>query len=113
MRLIVSAVGRLKDGPERALLERYQDRLAPLAKRLGLAPVSWHETGESRAQDAARRREEEGAALLRPMREADFLIALDVRGKALEQRGHRPACWPRSATPAPGPRASSSAARTA
>src|SRR5262245_51374973 len=83
MRLIVSAVGRLKEGPERALLERYQDRLAPLAKRLGLAPVSWHETGESRAADAARRRGEEGAALLRPVREAEFLIALDVRGKAL------------------------------
>ncbi len=83
MRLIVSAVGRLRDGPERDLLERYQDRLAPLAKRLGLAPVTWHETGESRAQDAARRREEEGTALLKPLREADYLIALDVRGKAL------------------------------
>jgi 23S rRNA (pseudouridine1915-N3)-methyltransferase len=83
MRLIVSAVGRLKDGPERALLQRYQDRLAPLAKRLGLAPVSWHETGESRASDAARRREEEGVALLKPVRDADFLIALDVRGKGL------------------------------
>jgi 23S rRNA (pseudouridine1915-N3)-methyltransferase len=83
MRLIVSAVGRLKDGPERALLERYQGRLAPLAKRLGLAPIAWHETAESRAGDAARRREEEGAALLRPVREADFLVALDARGKAL------------------------------
>jgi 23S rRNA (pseudouridine1915-N3)-methyltransferase len=83
MRLIVSAVGRLKDGPERALLERYQERLAPLAKRLGLAPVAWHETGESRAGDAARRREEEAAALLKPAREADLVIALDVGGKAL------------------------------
>jgi 23S rRNA (pseudouridine1915-N3)-methyltransferase len=83
MRLIISAVGRLKDGPERALLERYQDRLAPLAKRLGLAPVNWHETGESRAQDAARRREEEGAALMKPLREAEFLVALDVRGNGL------------------------------
>jgi 23S rRNA (pseudouridine1915-N3)-methyltransferase len=83
MRLIVAAVGRLKDGPERALLERYRDRLAPLAKRLGLAPVVWHETGESRAGDAARRREEEGAALLRLTRDADVLIALDERGKAL------------------------------
>jgi 23S rRNA (pseudouridine1915-N3)-methyltransferase len=81
--LIVSAIGRLKDGPERALLERYQGRLAPLAKRLGLAPVSWHEAGESRAHDAARRREEEGTALLKPAREADFLIALDVRGRTL------------------------------
>ena len=55
----------------------------PLAKRLGLAPVSWHETPESRAGDAARRREEEGGALLRLVREADFIIALDARGKTL------------------------------
>jgi 23S rRNA (pseudouridine1915-N3)-methyltransferase len=83
MRLIVAAVGRLKEGPERALLERYQERLGPLAKRLGLGPVAWHETGESRAGNAAKRREDEGAALLRLAREADFIIALDERGKAL------------------------------
>jgi 23S rRNA (pseudouridine1915-N3)-methyltransferase len=83
MRVTVAAVGRLKDGPERALLARYQERVAPLAKRLGLAPVAWHETGESRAGDATRRREEEGAALLRLVRGADFIIALDARGKAL------------------------------
>jgi 23S rRNA (pseudouridine1915-N3)-methyltransferase len=83
MRLIIAAVGRLKDGPERALLERYQQRLVPLAKRLGLAPVVWHETGESRAADAPRRREEEGVVLLRLAREVDCLIALDERGKAM------------------------------
>jgi 23S rRNA (pseudouridine1915-N3)-methyltransferase len=83
MRLIVAAVGRLKEGPERALLARYQERLAPLAKRLGLAPVVWHETAESRAGDAARRREEEGAALLKLVRGADFIVALDARGQAL------------------------------
>jgi len=83
MRLIVAAVGRLKEGPERALLTRYQERLAPLAKRLGLAPIVWHETVESRAGDAPRRREEEGAALLKLARGADFLVALDARGKAL------------------------------
>jgi 23S rRNA (pseudouridine1915-N3)-methyltransferase len=83
MRLIVCAVGRLKDGPERDLLDKYRDRLGPLAKRLGLAPVVWHETGESRAGDAATRREEEGAALLRLAREAEFIFALDERGKSL------------------------------
>jgi 23S rRNA (pseudouridine1915-N3)-methyltransferase len=83
MRLIVCAVGRLKEGPERALVEKYRDRLAPLAKRLGLAPVVWHETGESRAADASTRREQEGDALLRLLREADFVIALDERGKPL------------------------------
>jgi 23S rRNA (pseudouridine1915-N3)-methyltransferase len=83
MRLIVAAVGRLRDGPERALFERYRDRFAPLAKRLGLAPVAWHEIGESRATGAARRREEEGAALLKLVRDATFVIALDERGRPL------------------------------
>jgi len=83
MRLVVAAVGRLKDGPERALLAKYRDRLTPLAKRLGLAPVDWQETGESRAGDGAKRRDEEGAALLRLVREAEFVVALDARGQAL------------------------------
>lgn len=83
MRLIIATVGRLKDGPERALFERYRDRFEPLGKRLGLAPVAWHEIGESRAADTAKRREEEGAALLKLVRDAEFLIALDERGKHL------------------------------
>lgn len=83
MRLIIAAVGRLKDGPERALFEKYRDRFDPLAKRLGLAPVTWHEIGESRAADTAKRRDEEGAALLKLVRDAEFVIALDERGKSL------------------------------
>jgi 23S rRNA (pseudouridine1915-N3)-methyltransferase len=83
MRLIIAAVGRLKDGPERALLERYRDRFADLGKRLGLAPVVWHELAESRAATATKRCAEEGAALLKLARDADAIIALDERGKAL------------------------------
>jgi len=83
MRLIVAAVGRLRDGPERALFEKYRGRFAPLAKRLGLAPVAWHEVGESRSENAAKRREEEGAALLKLVSDAEFLLALDERGKQL------------------------------
>ena len=83
MRLIIAAVGRLKDGPERALFERYRDRFEPLGKRLGIAPVTWQEIGESRAADTAKRREEEGAALLKLTRDAEFIIALDERGKHL------------------------------
>ena len=83
MRLIIAAVGRLKDGPERALFEKYRDRFEPLAKRLGLAPVTWHEIGESRSADAGKRREEEGAALLKLVRDAEVVIALDERGKQL------------------------------
>jgi 23S rRNA (pseudouridine1915-N3)-methyltransferase len=83
MRLVIAAIGRLKDGPERELLARYRDRFAGVGKRLGFGPVTWHELGESRAAAAARRCAEEGAALLELARDADTVIALDERGKAL------------------------------
>jgi 23S rRNA (pseudouridine1915-N3)-methyltransferase len=83
MRLIVAAVGRLKDGAERALYVKYRDRFEAAARRLGVQPVVWHETGESRASDVSVRRTEEGAALLRLVRDADFLVALDERGRML------------------------------
>ncbi len=111
MRLIIAAVGRLKDGPERELLERYRDRFADLGKRLGLAPVVWHELAESRAATATKRCAEEGAALLKLARDADAIIALDERGKALTSRRSR-SCWARFATTAPARWPSSSAAPT-
>jgi 23S rRNA (pseudouridine1915-N3)-methyltransferase len=83
MRLIIAAVGRLKDGAERELLERYRDRFADLGKRLGLSQVAWHELAESRGATAVKRCAEEGTALLRLARDADTIIALDERGKAL------------------------------
>ena len=83
MRLIIAAVGRLKDGAARELFGKYRDRFEAAAKRLGLQPVIWHETGESRASAAPKRSAEEGAALLRLARDADFVIALDERGRML------------------------------
>lgn len=83
MRLIIAAVGRLKDGAERELLERYRDRFGVMAKRLGFAPVVWHELAEGRAATPAKRQAEEGAALLKLARDADAIIVLDERGKGL------------------------------
>ena len=83
MRLIIAAVGKLKDGGERDLLARYRERFEALGRTLGLAPVVWHEIAESRVQDVARRREDEAAGLLKLAREADYLIVLDERGKSL------------------------------
>jgi 23S rRNA (pseudouridine1915-N3)-methyltransferase len=83
MRLVIAAVGRLKDGADRELWERYHSRFAPLARRLKFAPVSWHEVGESKAAAAATRMREEGEALLKLARDADLRIALHERGKML------------------------------
>jgi 23S rRNA (pseudouridine1915-N3)-methyltransferase len=86
MRIVIAAIGRLKDGPERELLQRYRDRFAEAGKRLGFGPIVWHELGESRAATASKRCAEEGAALLRLARDADPIIALDERGTALSSR---------------------------
>jgi 23S rRNA (pseudouridine1915-N3)-methyltransferase len=83
MRLIIAVVGRLKDGAERELFARYRDRFEAVARRLGIQPVVWHETAESRAPSAPKRSAEEGAALLRLARDADFTIALDEHGRML------------------------------
>jgi len=83
MRLMVAAVGRLKDGPERELLNHYRARFEALSKRVALSPVAWQEIGESQAARVAQRRQEEGAGLLKLAREADAIIVLDERGKVL------------------------------
>lgn len=83
MRLVIAAVGRLKDGAERDLLERYATRFEPMAKRLGIGPVTWIEIPESKAASVQKRMAEEGEALQRAARDATFTIALDVKGKAL------------------------------
>jgi 23S rRNA (pseudouridine1915-N3)-methyltransferase len=83
MRLMVAAVGRLKGGPERELLDIYRARFEALSRRVALAPVAWHEIGESRSASVAQRKEEEGAGLLKLAREADAIIALDEHGRSL------------------------------
>lgn len=83
MRLVIAAVGRLKDGPERLLFERYRARFEAQAQRLGLSPVSWPEIGESPAAAADRRKNEEAAGLRKLTREAEALIALDREGRSI------------------------------
>ena len=48
MRLAVIAVGRLKDGPERELCERYRERGVALGRGIGLSGPDIVEIAESR-----------------------------------------------------------------
>ena len=63
MRLVVIAIGRLKQGPERELAERYQKRFDDIGRKLGFRGVETVEIPESRARDAATRIAEEAAAI--------------------------------------------------
>ena len=81
MRLSVLAVGRLKSGPERDLVDRYRQRIEGIGRSLGIAAFEVVELAESRARREDDRRAEEAAALLERAGSA-VLVAFDERGKS-------------------------------
>src|SRR5262249_61346733 len=92
MRVVIAAVGRLKDGPERLLFEKYRDRFEVSGRRLGLTPVLWGEIAESQAAAALKRKSQEQAGLMKLIGHAETLIALDAAGQAVSKG--RPAHFP-------------------
>ncbi len=82
MRLIVAAVGRLKDA-ERELCERYSKRFDAAGRSLGLGPLTITELSESRAASADARKADEAARLMKAASTADVRVVLDEGGKAL------------------------------
>jgi 23S rRNA (pseudouridine1915-N3)-methyltransferase len=83
MRVVVAAVGRLKQGPERELAERYRKRAAEAGRSAGLSAVDVIEIKESRAADAARRMVEESIAIANVIPERAATAILDARGKTI------------------------------
>ena len=84
MRLIVIAIGRLKQGPERELAERYRERFDDIGRKLGFRGLEIHEIPESRARDAATRIAEEAAAISAAIPEKSVVVALDERGSNID-----------------------------
>ena len=84
MRLLVVALGRLKQGPERELVERYRKRFDDVGRQLGFRGLEIRELPESRARDAATRIAEEAAAISTVIPEKSVLVALDERGDNLD-----------------------------
>ena len=80
MRLVVISIGRLKQGPERELTERYRGRFEDIGRKLGFRGLEVHEIPESRARDAATRIAEESAAISEAIPAKSVLVALDERG---------------------------------
>jgi 23S rRNA (pseudouridine1915-N3)-methyltransferase len=84
MRLVVIAVGRLKQGPERELAERYRERFDEIGRKLGFRGLTIHELPESRARDTATRVNEEAAAISAQIPEKSVLVALDEGGESID-----------------------------
>jgi 23S rRNA (pseudouridine1915-N3)-methyltransferase len=84
MRLVVVAIGRLKQGPERELAERYRERFDDIGRKLGFRGLEIHEIPESRARDAATRISEEAAAISAAISAKSVLVTLDERGDNID-----------------------------
>jgi 23S rRNA (pseudouridine1915-N3)-methyltransferase len=99
VKITVVAVGRLKAGAERELLDRYRDRALRAGRQLGLT-FDAREVPESSARSADSRKAEEAAAILVAVPSGAALVALDERGNPLDSRGFadRLAAWRDAAT---------------
>lgn len=83
MQILLIAVGRMKQGPEREMLKRYIERAQALCRSLGLSAVEVREIEESRARDAVGRRREEAKAIEMLLKPGCWLGVLDERGRSL------------------------------
>lgn len=83
MRLHLCAVGRLRAGPERALVDDYVQRFDRVGRPLGLGPLTAHEVEDRRGGGMAA----EGALLARAVPAGAALAVLDERGRMLDSPG--------------------------
>lgn len=83
MRLRIAAVGRLKAGSERELMERYVGRVNATGRSINLTPLETIEVSESTARRAPDRIREEWIGFKKPMITGARQIVLDGRGRSL------------------------------
>ena len=84
MRFVIAAVGRLKQGPERDLSERYRKRAADTGHGIGFRGVEIVVIRESKARETDKRIIEESIALASVIPEGAVTIVLDERGESLD-----------------------------
>ncbi|TRD21675.1 23S rRNA (pseudouridine(1915)-N(3))-methyltransferase RlmH [Palleronia caenipelagi] len=79
MRVRLCAIGRIRKGPERALIDDYTQRFDRTGRALSLGPLEEIEIEPHKAtgQDA------EAEALLRAIPDDSVVVALDERGKVM------------------------------
>lgn len=79
MRVQLCVVGRLRSGPERALIDDYLDRFGKTGRALGLGPATEHEVEDRKGGGMAA----EAALLSRAVPAGAALVILDERGEEL------------------------------
>lgn len=81
MRVQICAVGRLKSGPEKLLLDEYMSRFDAAGRGIGITSLPLAEVEEKRRAEGAELMEREAALLAAAMPKGATLIVLDERGR--------------------------------
>jgi len=91
MRLHLCAVGRLRAGPERTMLDDYLQRFDRTGRALGLGPATEHQVEDKRGGGMLA----EAALLRRALPAGAVRVVLDERGQMLDSVAfaHRLAGW--------------------
>ena len=79
MKVHICAVGRLRGGPERDLIDDYVTRFDRTGRALGLGPVELHEVEDKKGGGMAA----EAALLERALPKGALICTLDERGKVM------------------------------
>ena len=81
MKIKLSAIGKLKSGPEQELFNRYFERARTTGKQLGFSDISLREFAPSQVATTAQRKRQEEALLLSPVGNDSYMLALDENGQ--------------------------------
>jgi 23S rRNA (pseudouridine1915-N3)-methyltransferase len=84
--LLIAAVGRLKQGPERDLARHYAERIEAAGRSVALTPLEIAELPEGRAATSDLRKADEAGRLLGAAAKAEVIVALDETGKTMTSR---------------------------
>ena len=79
MRLTIACVGRLRAGPERALVDDYLERFGRTGRALGFGPAVVHEVEDKRGLGMGA----EGELLGRAVPAGALLVVMDERGRVV------------------------------
>ncbi len=82
MKLVISAIGRMKSGPEATLFEDYRQRFDGIGRNIGLGPLTLEEY-DARGKGQST----ESTLLLERVAADDHMIILDERGKSVPSCG--------------------------
>ena len=81
MKLRISAIGKLKSGPEQELFSRYLSRAQGTGAQLGFPSISHHEYPESRNSKVTIRKQQEAELLFSATDRGNILLVFDENGK--------------------------------